>query len=74
MDRPYERNRMPQGASFDGMITADAYLWAKYIDDEKLQSGLKRLPRTTSITRGVITGQSDLTALSRIHLSLKMLR
>lgn len=25
---------------FDGMITADAYLWAKYADDEKLQKRL----------------------------------
>jgi hypothetical protein len=28
---------------FDGMITADAYLWAKYVDDHKLQSGLKKI-------------------------------
>lgn len=26
---------------FDGMITADAYLWAKYIDDTRLQEKLK---------------------------------
>jgi hypothetical protein len=25
---------------FDGMITADAYLWAKYVDDKKLQQRL----------------------------------
>jgi hypothetical protein len=28
---------------FDGMITADAYLWAKYIDDSALQSNLKKI-------------------------------
>jgi hypothetical protein len=28
---------------FDGMITADAYLWAKYRDDEKLQENLKAI-------------------------------
>jgi hypothetical protein len=28
---------------FDGMITADAYLWAKYIDDAPLQENLKKI-------------------------------
>jgi len=28
---------------FDGMTTADAYLWAKYVDDSALQYNLKRL-------------------------------
>ena len=28
---------------FDGMITADAYLWAKYIDDSALQLNLKTI-------------------------------
>ena len=28
---------------FDGMIPADAYLWAKYIDDEVLQTRLKEI-------------------------------
>jgi hypothetical protein len=28
---------------FDGMITADAYLWAKYIDDKPLQENLKKI-------------------------------
>lgn len=28
---------------FDGMITADAYLWAKYIEDKPLQVSLKRI-------------------------------
>ncbi len=28
---------------FDGMITADAYLWAKFIDDSDLQANLKKI-------------------------------
>ena len=28
---------------FDGMTTADAYLWAKYIDDTALQANLKKI-------------------------------
>jgi len=28
---------------FDGMITADAYLWAKYVDDRPLQENLKKI-------------------------------
>jgi hypothetical protein len=28
---------------FDGMITADAYLWAKYVDDSPLQEKLKKI-------------------------------
>lgn len=28
---------------FDGIITADAWLWAKYIDDTGLQAGLKKI-------------------------------
>ena len=28
---------------FDGMITADAYMWAKYIDDEPLQEKLREI-------------------------------
>jgi hypothetical protein len=32
---------------FDGMITADAYLWAKYVDDTALQSNLKRITQNS---------------------------
>jgi len=28
---------------FDGMITADAYLWAKYVDDSAMQANLKKI-------------------------------
>ena len=32
---------------FDGMITADAYLWAKYTDDTKLQARLKEITQAS---------------------------
>jgi hypothetical protein len=32
---------------FDGMITADAYLWAKYRDDHKLQNKLKEITQNS---------------------------
>lgn len=32
---------------FDGMITADAYMWAKYIDDEPLQQKLREMTQNT---------------------------
>jgi len=32
---------------FDGMITADAYLWAKYVDDKSLQENLKKITQNS---------------------------
>lgn len=32
---------------FDGMITADAYLWAKYVDDGPLQENLKKITQNS---------------------------
>jgi hypothetical protein len=32
---------------FDGMIAADAYLWAKYIDDSALQENLKKVTQSS---------------------------
>ncbi len=32
---------------FDGMITADAYLWAKYVDDRPLQENLKKITQNS---------------------------
>jgi hypothetical protein len=32
---------------FDGIITADAYLWAKYIDDSALQASLKKITQNS---------------------------
>ena len=39
---------------FDGMTTADAYLWAKYIDDTAFRQILKRLHKTALIITVVI--------------------
>ncbi|MDO5341653.1 MAG: DUF4954 family protein [Bacteroidia bacterium] len=36
---------------FDGMITADAYLWAKYTDNEKLQKRLFEITKKSFDTR-----------------------
>jgi len=36
---------------FDGMITADAYLWAKYVDDKPLQESLKKITQNSFDSR-----------------------
>jgi hypothetical protein len=36
---------------FDGMITADAYLWAKYVDDIPLQENLKKITQNSIDSR-----------------------
>lgn len=36
---------------FDGMITADAYIWAKFIDDRKLQDRLKSITQNSFDSR-----------------------
>lgn len=36
---------------FDGMITADAYLWGKYVDDKALQSSLKKITQQSVDSR-----------------------
>lgn len=36
---------------FDGMITADAYLWAKYIEDQPLQTMLKEITQNSMDSR-----------------------
>ncbi len=35
---------------FDGMITADAYLWAKYVDDKLLQDRLLEITQNTLVS------------------------
>jgi Domain of unknown function (DUF4954) len=42
---------------FDGMITADAYLWAKYIDDKALQENLKKITQNSFDHRRGYYGQ-----------------
>ncbi|MGE5806611.1 MAG: DUF4954 family protein [Ignavibacteria bacterium] len=36
-----------QVLAFDGMITADAYMWAKYVDDKLLQEKLKEITQNS---------------------------
>lgn len=36
---------------FDGMISADAYLWAKYVDDKALQLSLKKITQQSVDSR-----------------------
>ncbi|MDX9746961.1 MAG: DUF4954 family protein [Paludibacter sp.] len=36
---------------FDGMISADAYLWAKYVDDKPLQLALKKITQESLDSR-----------------------
>lgn len=36
---------------FDGMISADAYLWAKYVDDKALQDNLKKITQESVDSR-----------------------
>ncbi len=49
MNETGSRKIMP----FDGMTTADAYLWAKYVDDTKLQERLKEITQASvDIHRG----------------------
>jgi hypothetical protein len=47
---------------FDGMITADAYMWAKYIDDIPLQQNLKKITQNMVDSRrgyyGTVGSQS----------------
>ena len=43
MNESGERAILP----FDGIITADAYMWAKYIDDVELQQKLKEITQNT---------------------------
>jgi len=40
-----------QVAPFNGMLTADAYLWAKYIDDAPLQASLKKMTQNSMDNR-----------------------
>jgi len=40
-----------QVAPFNGMLTADAYLWAKFIDDAPLQANLKKITQNSMDNR-----------------------
>jgi hypothetical protein len=56
---------------FDGMITADAYLWAKYIDDKALQANLKKITQQSFDNRRGIYGTTGNHCVIKNSLILK---
>ena len=56
---------------FDGMITADAYLWAKYIDDSALQENLKRMTQESVDSRRGFYGTIGMNCVIKNCLILK---
>jgi hypothetical protein len=56
---------------FDGMITADAYLWAKYIDDAPLQENLKKLTQKCSDSQRGFYGTTGSNCVIKNSLILK---
>jgi hypothetical protein len=59
---------------FDGMITADAYLWAKYIDDTALQSNLKKITQNSIDNRRGYYGTTGNHTVIKNSLILKDVR
>jgi hypothetical protein len=56
---------------FDGMITADAYLWAKYLDDKALQTNLKKITQNSIDNRRGLYGTTGNHAVIKNSLTLK---
>jgi hypothetical protein len=56
---------------FDGMITADAYLWAKYIDDAPLQLNLKKITQNSIDNRRGFYGTTGDNCVIKNSLILK---
>jgi hypothetical protein len=56
---------------FDGMITADAYLWAKYIDDAALQANLKKITQNSFDNRRGFYGTTGNHCVIKNSLILK---
>lgn len=56
---------------FDGMITADAYLWAKYVDDQALQQQLKRITQNSMDSRRGYYGTTGKHCVIKNSLILK---
>jgi hypothetical protein len=56
---------------FDGMITADAYLWAKYIDDAALQENLKKITQKSVDNRRGYYGTTGNQCVIKNSLILK---
>jgi hypothetical protein len=56
---------------FDGMITADAYLWAKYVDDKPLQENLKKITQNSIDNRRGYYGTTGNQCVIKNSLILK---
>jgi hypothetical protein len=56
---------------FDGMTTADAYLWAKYIDDTALQANLKKITQNSIDNRRGFYGTTGSHCVIKNSLILK---
>lgn len=56
---------------FDGMITADAYLWAKYVDDLALQANLKEITQNSMDKHRGYYGTTDNRCVVKNSLILK---
>jgi hypothetical protein len=56
---------------FDGMITADAYLWAKYVDDKLLQENLKKITQNSIDNRRGYYGTTGNQCVIKNSLILK---
>ncbi|HUX57924.1 MAG TPA: DUF4954 family protein [Bacteroidales bacterium] len=56
---------------FDGMITADAYLWAKYIDDAALQDNLIKITQNSVDNRRGFYGTTGNNCVIKNSLILK---
>lgn len=56
---------------YDGMITADAYLWAKYIDDSALQKNLKKITQKSIDNRRGFYGTTGSHCVIKNSLILK---
>lgn len=56
---------------FDGMISADAYLWAKYIDDSALQRNLKKITQNGMDSRRGYYGTMGSNSIIKNSLIIK---
>jgi hypothetical protein len=56
---------------YDGMITADAYLWGKYIDDSALQENLKKITQKSIDNRRGLYGSTGDHCVIKNSLILK---
>ena len=56
---------------YDGMITADAYLWAKYIDDSALQENLKKITQNSIDNHRGFYGTTEKNCVIKNSLILK---